>query len=891
MKVFAIVKKAPVAIALLVTMWIMWLALGGDHMALRHTFGLRANGDLNFLHVFSSGLTSATAQGVIGATIGILTLGVAAERVLGSMRFALLSLAMHTIFAPFGLWFAVISEPFLESIATAGTSDILLSPGAWIFGTSMFATAFMPAIWKRRLRLAAFVISATQMLFLGTVTNTVSFIAVIGGIIAGSLVAGLGVPRLRTLRQSSAREKRVLVAVLLGTVAVVPVLIGAHPAASGLFADASFLIWQPFALAFHADWACAAGDAARCASMGSLVKFEGPSNTIANLIPVTIQLIFAWGLVRAKRAAWIGALASTLLTVVIVVVQFVQVGLIAGDLSAVIAICVFSLIPWFAVTIALLATRTLYRVRTSRSAHARALALVGTGLGTAALIWFAGALTFSSQFAPAIGLREALGEFVVRLLPPIASLFLPLGNVPSGTGAWNAFIWSGTVFWIFIAVALFYLVVDSHSDLHFHDRVKARQILESGTGDHLSFMTLWEGNSYFFHELGYVAYRVSNGVAVTLGGPVFAGRSSDADQETADDADATARVETAPISLPTQAEREELASAFEAFVQQQGWHIAWYSVNESFQRPGFKKLHVAEEGVLPADTKFTGKKFQNVRTAKNNAAKEGITAVWTDWESLDLDMRARVTALSEQWVAEKALPEMGFTLGALDELKVPGTKMMLAIDSKLTLHGITSWLPVYEGGQLVGYTLDFMRRDSDGWRSVIEFLLGESVPKMDELGLKWVSLSGAPLARSEAASDPSFLDNVLDRVGAIIEPLYGFRSLAGSKYKFNPTHEGWYLAYNDELALGAIGLAISHCYLPEIGPKGMAEIVRVYFEAQKQAKIDEEEKAKRRALVEARDAVEKALRRGQEIPAEAAKLLPACEIDAIVAKVNSETSV
>ncbi|MGV9217192.1 bifunctional lysylphosphatidylglycerol flippase/synthetase MprF [Arcanobacterium canis] len=877
MKFVSLVKKAPVSIILLTTLWALWASQGGDHLALRHTFGLRATGDLNFLHMFTSGLTSATLQGVIGASVGVLTLGLAAERTLGSARFAMLSLAMHVVFAPFGLWFAHVSAPYLESIATASTSDYLLSPGAWIFGTSMFATAFMSPLWKRRLRLAGFVVTATQTLFLGNVTNTVALISVVGGIIAGSLVAGRGFPRMRTLSQPSARERRILVAVLFGTVAITPVLIGTHPTASGLFADANFLIWQPYALAFHADWACTSNDLARCAAMGKLVTFEGPSNTIANLVPVIIQLIFAWGLVRAKRAAWIGGIVSTLATMTIVIIQFIQIAFLYGDLSTVLTLATFSLTPWLVVLMALLATRKLYTVCTSSKAYTRAIAFVVGGIIAAAAIWFIGTAVFSTQFTPEIGASQAFGEFFVRLLPPIASLLLPLGNIPAGIGAWFAFIWTGTIFWILVAIAMYFLVVDSHSELRFNDRIKARQILENGTGDHLSFMTLWDGNSYFFHELGYVAYRVSNGVAVTLGGPVFAGHS---DSLVHDNEESASAVDM----LPSDANRHELASAFEEFVQKQGWQIAWYSVNEDFTRPGFKKLHVAEEGVLSADTKFTGKKFQNVRTAKNNAKKEGIEAIWTDWESLDIDMRARVTALSEQWVAEKALPEMGFTLGALDELKIPGTKIMLAVDQSCHLHGITSWLPVYEGGQLVGYTLDFMRRDSDGWRSVIEFLLGESVPKINELGLKWVSLSGAPLARSEAIEDPSFLDIVLERTGALIEPLYGFRSLAGSKYKFNPDHHGWYLAYNDELALGKIGMAISHCYLPGIGPKGIAEIVRVYFEAQKQAKIDEENKARRRAEVEARDAVSKAIHRGLPVPEEAVAVLGREAVAQIVAE-------
>ena len=47
-------------------------------------------------------------------------------------------------------------------------------------------------------------------------------------------------------------------------------------------------------------------------------------------------------------------------------------------------------------------------------------------------------------------------------------------------------------------------------------------------------------------------------------------------------------------------------------------------------------------------------------------------------------------------MADKALPEMGFTLGGLEEMKVPGTRLLVAEDQDGTLHGLTSWMPVFE---------------------------------------------------------------------------------------------------------------------------------------------------------------------------------------------------
>ena len=120
-----------------------------------------------------------------------------------------------------------------------------------------------------------------------------------------------------------------------------------------------------------------------------------------------------------------------------------------------------------------------------------------------------------------------------------------------------------------------------------------------------------------------------------------------------------------------------------------------------------------------------------------------------------------------------------------------------------------------------------MRRDAEGFRPAIEFLLAEAAVIAHGEGLQWVSLSGAPLARSD--SPRSLVEILLEKTGARIEPLYGFRSLAASKYKFHPTHRAWNLVYNDELALGAIGLAVVNCYLPDLTLSELTGVVKEFL--------------------------------------------------------------
>ena len=68
---------------------------------------------------------------------------------------------------------------------------------------------------------------------------------------------------------------------------------------------------------------------------------------------------------------------------------------------------------------------------------------------------------------------------------------------------------------------------------------------------------------------------------------------------------------------------------------------------------------------------------------------------------------------------------MGFTLGALDELKDPDVRLLLAIAPDGAVQAVTSWLPSFRDGAVVGYTIDFMRRADDSVPGIMEFLIAQ----------------------------------------------------------------------------------------------------------------------------------------------------------------------
>ncbi len=70
------------------------------------------------------------------------------------------------------------------------------------------------------------------------------------------------------------------------------------------------------------------------------------------------------------------------------------------------------------------------------------------------------------------------------------------------------------------------------------------------------------------------------------------------------------------------------------------------------------------------------------------------------------------------------------------------------------------------------------------------------------------------------------LDRVLDQLGALLEPYYGFRSLHQFKAKFRPRHEPMYLVYRDEGDLPRVGLGIGRAYLPDAGVRELMALTR-----------------------------------------------------------------
>ncbi|WP_241898633.1 bifunctional lysylphosphatidylglycerol flippase/synthetase MprF [Leucobacter sp. OLCS4] len=328
-------------------------------------------------------------------------------------------------------------------------------------------------------------------------------------------------------------------------------------------------------------------------------------------------------------------------------------------------------------------------------------------------------------------------------------------------------------------------------------RTEALDRLREFGGGNISWMIGWPDNRHIAVGSGVIAYQAHAGVAIALGDPI--------------------------------APKEQFGIALDEFArsaEHAGFVPCVFSASalSDENRPnGWRSAVIAEDTIVDLpDLAFTGKRWNSVRTSINRAAREGIEFRMCTLADEPWSVLAQVRAISEQWSGDKGLPEMRFTLGTVEEARDPETRVGIAVDAEGSLHGITSWLPVYgPGGQIHGWTLDLMRRRDDGFGPVMEYLIAESAKHFAEAGYEFVSLSGAPLVRPEQ-EDPGPVDFVLDRLSETLEPLYGFRSLHFFKRKFHPRHEPLYMLYRDEGDLPRIAVALTRAYLPDATLRDLA---------------------------------------------------------------------
>ncbi|MCU6481809.1 bifunctional lysylphosphatidylglycerol flippase/synthetase MprF [Arthrobacter sp. A2-55] len=816
------VKKAPVTWLLLVFLWVPGLLTGtvltGLHGSLRHMAGVTVSSlPAHWWVIVTGAFWERGLGGYLLGTALLLAVGIPTERKLGSLRFAVAGLAAQVAGVITVIGMVHAGRNLMGSWSAQLVTHSYLGPSAWVLGAALAATATLETLWRRRLRLLTFVLLILLVLYSGSFPDLVRLTAATAGVFLGPVLCGRA-PRL-SVPVTSGREARVLIALIVAASAVGPVLAGLLPHAVGPLSVLRFLFTNIQAVdPLTLQSLCADPSQVRDCASAQLQLRAGAGGIFMAILPSVLLLVVADGLRRGRRFAWYSALiiqgALALLAGTYIAAALMPAapnhspneGLGAIDVSAYhhpLSLILPLLLPTLLVVL-LLITRRLFLVSAPPKTYRH---LVKAVLITAVLlstVYVLAGLALAREFTPVPGLPDLLADLPDRFLP-LGYLFdLSPAFFPQGSATVLLYESIGITFWTITAVLILRSFLRPAHNIHGTDSNRARNILKTTEGSSLSWMTQWHGNSYWFSSSGnsFIAYRSISGIALTLGPPVGP-----------------------PAELHT------TINEFVHHAADQGWTPCFYSVpgniKDAAEDLGWGAVQVAQETILDLATlSFTGKKFQDIRTALNKAAKEGIHTQWVSYPEAPLAIADQIHAISEEWVADKKMPEMGFTLGGLEEINDPEVRCLLAIDDQHTIHALASWLPVYRDGAVVGWTLDFMRRRSTGFRASIEFLISSAALSFKDDGYEFLSLSGAPLARikqegtDNASKIPNqqmaALDRLLNRLGTLLEPVYGFTSLLQFKSKFQPRYEPLFMLYPDAAALPSIANAIGKAYLPKV---------------------------------------------------------------------------
>ncbi|MFJ3383857.1 MULTISPECIES: bifunctional lysylphosphatidylglycerol flippase/synthetase MprF [unclassified Curtobacterium] len=769
------------------------------------------NGTESFgpLRVFAA---STGAAALLLTLAGVVVLVGASERLMGSWRTAVAFVLTTVVGTGLGALSAFVDLDGRDALPLLLGRATSFDPWTAVVGTIATASAFAGPLWRRRIRVNTLAVVAALFLYAGHASDLYAVLAAAAGWALGELLRRT--PKRTGWTRSSHRETRVLLGTAVLVSAIGPVIALVSRARVGLLAPLAAVVGAGPVTPVSGCTPDTAGAVARTSDecLRGLLAYRAtdPWTLLLAIPPLLVLVVGGLGLFRGSRfAVWLVVVVDT----VTAIAAAVTYGAVHGRAHAVedqflvtLSIVASVAVP-LATAVVLVALRRSFTVLPTRRRVAgfTVVVLVAAGVLVSVMLVVADAAPIRV---------DDPWRIVVAALGPIAPVTFWERLPTFDPGLRLTLGIAGPLLWLVVAIAAVRPTgaapADTDADGTRAGRDRARALLIAGGGDTFGWMTTWRGNAYWFAEDGRagIAYRRNGTVAVTLGGPFGYGDA-----------------------------REPALAGFARYCDDNGWTPVFYGVDESVATPlralGWGTLPVAEDADFdPRDWTTSGKQKQDVRTAVNRAAREGTTATWGSWHELPASTTRQIEAISEAWVAERELPEMGFTLGGVDEMRDPAVRTLVAQDAAGTVLAVTSWLPSHREGRVVGWTLDVMRRTSTAPNGVMEFLVASAADRMRNDGIERLSLSAAPLAQApearavDTAAPADGVQNLLDLVGGVLEPVYGFRSLLRFKRKFGPELHPLVLAYPDPVALPAIGVAVVRAYLPDLSLRQAVALAR-----------------------------------------------------------------
>ncbi len=279
---------------------------------------------------------------------------------------------------------------------------------------------------------------------------------------------------------------------------------------------------------------------------------------------------------------------------------------------------------------------------------------------------------------------------------------------------------------------------------------------------------------------GLVAFAVRGGVAFAAGDPLCA-----------------------PADIPA------AASDFVEHCRRHGWTPCFYEASEEelphYRALGLHSLKMAEEAIVELPSfSLAGGKRAALRSMVHKVTRMGLSVRRYDRASCpDAAIDEQLEEISEEWLAEKRLGEMGFSLSRFSLEALSGLPVFLCMEGQKVV-AFTSWRPYRAGKAAV---LDLMRKRKDAPSGTMDLLVSRSLEELREAGLEEASLANAPLAN--VGEPRGGLEKGVALLFENLNAYYGYKNLFQFKKKFAPRWEGRYLVYPSGPALPGVAYALT----------------------------------------------------------------------------------
>ena len=468
------------------------------------------------------------------------------------------------------------------------------------------------------------------------------------------------------------------------------------------------------------------------------------------------------GLLRGRRGAWWVAFAAA-------------VGSVAGHAlnqlpdAALVLSVVFLMV--------VLVTRSRFAARANPARIRQGLSTIAIGLGLVFVYGAVGIYYLDANF------RESTTVFGSVYESARLVLLLPTAVVEPSTGHGFWFISSIRVLAVVVMVAGLARALAPAAigpSIHETARHHVERLLEQYADSSLAPFHLLDDKIWFFasDSEAAVSYRLIGSVAVVLG---------------------------APIGAP-----ESCATVLREFLTQcvdSGWTPVFHQVRDAdrtlLEGAGLRLLKVGEEAIVPlGEFSLEGSHMKSLRSTLKRVERVGTRFELLDGPIDDATMD-ELRGVSDSWMTASGHRERTFTVGRFDPAYLRATTIAVVRDGDDQIVAFANIVPSYHSSE---GNFDLMRRRPDSVNGVMEFLFVSLMEHFRAQGLTGMNLGLAPLAGVES-------DGVASRVLRAVRDFGGaafnFEGLQEFKAKWRPRWEARYIAYERDVDLPRIAVAIT----------------------------------------------------------------------------------